>query len=78
MARRAFLTRLAQVAALPLFAVTGSLQAQAPRKLKILMKSVGLRRSYEGRVSLFARAGARRSRTRSADLFARRGGGADA
>ena len=39
MARRAFLTRLAQLAALPLFAATGPLQAQVPRKLKILMKS---------------------------------------
>ena len=39
MARRAFLTRLAQIAALPLFAATGALQAQTPRKLKILMKS---------------------------------------
>jgi len=40
MARRAFLTRLAQLAALPLFAATGALQGQAARKpLKILMKS---------------------------------------
>jgi sulfur relay (sulfurtransferase) complex TusBCD TusD component (DsrE family) len=39
MARRAFLTRLAQIAALPFFAATGSLQGQASRKLKILMKS---------------------------------------
>ena len=40
MARRAFLSRLAQMAALPLFAATGPLQGQAARKpLKILMKS---------------------------------------
>jgi len=39
MARRAFLTRLAQLAALPFFAATGSLQGQTSRKLKILMKS---------------------------------------
>ncbi len=40
MARRQFLTRLAQLAVLPLFAVSGAPQAQAPRKsLKILMKS---------------------------------------
>ena len=39
MARRAFFTRLAQLAALPFFAATGSLQGQTSRKLKILMKS---------------------------------------
>lgn len=39
MARRAFLTRLAQLAALPLFAATGALHAQSSHKLKILMKS---------------------------------------
>jgi predicted peroxiredoxin len=40
MGRRLFLTRLAQLAALPLVAAGGSLQAQAPRKsLKIVMKS---------------------------------------
>ena len=40
MARRAFLTRLAQMAVLPFFATTGSLHGQGTRKpLKILMKS---------------------------------------
>ena len=40
MARRAFLSRIAQMAALPFFAAAGSLQAQAGHKqLKILMKS---------------------------------------
>jgi predicted peroxiredoxin len=40
MARRAFLTRMAQLAALPFLTVAGSLQAQAGHKqLKILMKS---------------------------------------
>ena len=39
MARRAFLSRLAQLAALPFFAATGALQAQSARRLKILMKS---------------------------------------
>lgn len=39
MARRAFLTRLAQLAALPFFAASGALQGQTTRKLKILMKS---------------------------------------
>jgi hypothetical protein len=39
MARRAFLTRLAQLAVLPFFAASGALQGQTPRKLKILMKS---------------------------------------
>jgi hypothetical protein len=38
MARRAFLTRLAQMAALPFFAATGTLEGQTTRKpLKILM-----------------------------------------
>jgi predicted peroxiredoxin len=40
MARRAFLTRIAQMAALPFFAAAGGLHAQTGRKqLKILMKS---------------------------------------
>jgi predicted peroxiredoxin len=40
MARRAFLTRMAQLAGLPFVLATASLQAQSPRKqLKILMKS---------------------------------------
>ncbi len=40
MARRAFLSQLARLAALPFFAATGALQGQAARKpLKILMKS---------------------------------------
>jgi predicted peroxiredoxin len=40
MGRRLFLTRMAQMAALPLVAATSSLQAQAPKKsLKIMMKS---------------------------------------
>ncbi len=40
MARRAFLTRMAQLAALPFLTVAGSLQAQSGHKqLKILMKS---------------------------------------
>ena len=39
MARRAFLTRMAQLAALPFLAAAGSAQAQSARKLKILMKS---------------------------------------
>ena len=40
MARRAFLSQLAKLAALPFFAATGAVQAQTPRKsLKILMKS---------------------------------------
>ena len=40
MARRAFLSRMAQLAVLPFFAATGALYAQATRKpLKILMKS---------------------------------------
>src|SRR6201998_3437781 len=40
MARRAFLTRMAQLAALPFLTVAGSMQAQAGHKqLKILMKS---------------------------------------
>jgi predicted peroxiredoxin len=40
MARRAFLTRMAQLAALPFLTVAGSIQAQVGRKqLKILMKS---------------------------------------
>ena len=39
MARRAFPTRLAQLAALTFFAASGALQGQTPRKLKILMKS---------------------------------------
>jgi predicted peroxiredoxin len=40
MARRAFLSRMAQMAALPFLTATGALQAQASRKqLKILMKS---------------------------------------
>ena len=40
MARRVFLSRLAQLAALPFLAASGALQGQAARKpLKILMKS---------------------------------------
>src|SRR6202049_3834355 len=40
MARRAFLSRMVQLAVLPFFAATGALHAQATRKpLKILMKS---------------------------------------
>jgi len=40
MARRQFLSRLAQLAALPFVMASGSLQGQAPHKsLKILMKS---------------------------------------
>ena len=40
MARRIFLSRLAQIAALPLVAATRSLQAQTPHKqLKIMIKS---------------------------------------
>jgi predicted peroxiredoxin len=40
MARRQFLSRLAQLAVFPLIAASGALHAQAPRKsLKILMKS---------------------------------------
>ena len=41
MARRAFLTQLARIAALPFLAATGSLGAQSDsrKKLKILMKS---------------------------------------
>ena len=40
MGRRQFLTRLAQLAALPLVAASGSLQGQTPhRSLKIVMKS---------------------------------------
>lgn len=40
MARRIFLSRLAQIAALPLVAATRSLQAQTPHKqLKIIIKS---------------------------------------
>ena len=40
MARRAFLTRMAQLAALPFLTAAGALQAQTNRKqLKILMKS---------------------------------------
>ena len=40
MARRAFLTRMAQLATLPFLTAAGALQAQANRKqLKILMKS---------------------------------------
>ena len=40
MARRAFLTRMAQLAALPFLSAAGGLQAQTNRKqLKILMKS---------------------------------------
>jgi predicted peroxiredoxin len=40
MGRRLFLARLAQMAALPLLAAGGSLEAQAPkRSLKIMMKS---------------------------------------
>jgi predicted peroxiredoxin len=40
MPRRAFLSRLAQLAALPIFAAAGALQGQTTRKpLKILMKS---------------------------------------
>ena len=40
MARRQFLSRLAQLAAFPLFAASGALPAQTPHKsLKILMKS---------------------------------------
>jgi len=39
MARRAFLSQLAKLAALPFFASTADLQAQSPRKLKIVMKS---------------------------------------
>ena len=52
MARREFLTRLAQMAALPFVADAAPLAAQTPRKsLKIMMKSAwGLRRSHQGRV----------------------------
>ena len=39
MARRAFLTRMAQLAALPFLAAGGVVNAQSKRQLKILMKS---------------------------------------
>lgn len=39
MARRAFLTRMAQLAALPFLTPGGVLQAQSKKQLKILMKS---------------------------------------
>lgn len=39
MARRAFLTRMAQLAALPFLTVASPLQGQSKRQLKILMKS---------------------------------------
>lgn len=39
MARRAFLTRMAQLAALPFLTAGGALQGQSKKQLKILMKS---------------------------------------
>src|SRR5215831_2294292 len=39
MARRAFLTRMAQLAALPFMAAGSNLQGQSKKQLKILMKS---------------------------------------
>jgi len=39
MARRAFLVRMAQLAALPFLTAGGALQGQSKKKLKILMKS---------------------------------------
>ena len=56
MARREFLTRLAQMAALPFVADAAPLAAQTPRKsLKIMMKSArGLRRSHQGRAPVLA------------------------
>jgi len=80
MARRAFLTRMGQLAALPFLTAAGALQAQSNRKqLKILMKSAwGSDGSHQGRISFFARARACRGWARSADLSARRGCRADA
>ena len=56
MARREFLTRLAQMAALPFVADAAPLAAETPRKsLKIMMKSArGLRRSHQGRAAVLA------------------------
>jgi hypothetical protein len=80
MARRLFLSRLLQLAALPLVVANGSVQGQGThRSLKILMKSAwGLRRPNQGGVSLLARACTRGSRTRSTDLPAGRSCRADA
>jgi len=69
MARRQFLSRLAQLAALPFVMASGSLQGQAPHKsLKILMKSAWVPTINQGCVSLLAWARTRGSRTRSTDL----------
>ena len=80
MARRAFLTRMAQLAALPFLTAAGALQAQTNRKqLKILMKSAwGSDDPTKAAFPFFPRARACRGRARGADLSARRGCRADA
>jgi hypothetical protein len=76
MARRIFLTRLAQLAALPFVMAGGSLQGQSTHKsLKIVMR---IRRSNQGGISFLAWSRTLGSRPRSANLFAGRGSCTDA
>jgi hypothetical protein len=79
MARRAFLIRMAQLAALPFLTAGSASHGQSKKQLKILMKSAwGSDDPTKAAFPLLAWSGAGRGRTRSANLPARRGRCADA